>query len=66
MRAVPVDRVQIEAEAVTRWRLHELLRAGYTWDQGVKIASRAEVDLHEAVDLLQMGCPAETALRILL
>jgi hypothetical protein len=66
MGTVAADRVHIEAAAVTRWRLHELLRAGYTWDQGVKIASRVEVDLHQATDLLRKGCPAETAVRILL
>jgi hypothetical protein len=66
MRAAAADRIQIEAAAVTRWRLHELLRAGYTWDQGVKIAPRPDVDLHQAVDLLRKGCPPETAVRILL
>jgi len=67
MKAVAPDKVKIEeAAAVTRWRLHELLRAGYSWDQGVLLASRSEVDLHEAVDLLRKGCPTQTALQILL
>jgi hypothetical protein len=67
MEAVVPERLKLdEAAAVTRWRLHELLRAGYSWDQGVLIASRSEVDLHYAVDLLRKGCPAPTALQILL
>ena len=57
---------QSSPDEVGRWRLKELLRAGYTWDQGVLIACRPDVDLHLAVRLLEKGCPAETAIRILL
>jgi hypothetical protein len=67
MEAVAPDKAKIdEAAAVTRWRLHELLRAGYSWDQGVLLAARSDVDLHQAVDLLRRGCPTQTALQILL
>jgi hypothetical protein len=55
----------VEPAEVARWRLSELVRAGYTWDQGVLLAARPEVDLHRAVDLLHKGCPAETAIKIL-
>ena len=49
------------------WRLRELRRAGYERArQHAQLAERVEIDLHRAVDLLKTGCPAETALRILL
>ena len=57
---------QSSGDDISRWRLAELLRAGYTWDQGVLLACQADVDLHLAIDLLERGCPPATALRILL
>jgi hypothetical protein len=65
MKAVARDGLQLETAAVTRWRLDELLRAGYTWDQGVLLAARHDVDLHYAVELVRKGCPPQTAVRIL-
>jgi hypothetical protein len=59
------DRIT-EHDAVRRWRLEELRRAGYLpWDALV-LSGRADVDLHEAVELLEAGCRSETAIRILL
>jgi hypothetical protein len=54
-----------EISEVARWRLSELVRAGYTWDQGVLLAARPDVDLHDAIDLIRRGCPGETAVKIL-
>jgi hypothetical protein len=51
---------------ITAWRLDELLRAGYSWDDGFTLALREDVDLRLATRLLGDGCPPETALRILL
>ena len=51
---------------VLRWRLAELERAGYPPDAALVLSGRADVDLHEAVALLESGCPLETAMRILL
>jgi hypothetical protein len=62
--AEPKPRV-LEPVEVARWRLSELVRAGYTWDQGVLLAARPEVDLHRAIDLLRKGCPGEIAVKIL-
>ena len=60
-----VDRVT-ESDAVRRWRLEALRRAGYMpWDALI-LCCREDVDLHRAVALLEQGCPRETALRILL
>ena len=55
-----------EAGNVFRWRLHELLRAGYACDDAVTLTVHFEVDLHLAIDLPRRGCPHATALRILL
>ena len=55
-----------EAECVFRWRLHELLSAGYACDDAVTLTVHLEVDLHLAIDLPRRGCPHATALRILL
>ena len=55
-----------EADRVMRWRVEELQRAGYGQRESVKLAMRADIDLHLAIDLLRNGCPTKTALEILL
>jgi hypothetical protein len=55
-----------ETERVLLWREEELERVGYGREMARHLAERTYVDLHLAMDLLQRGCPAETALRILL
>lgn len=54
-----------DAVEVLRWRFGVLLRAGFDFDQAAMVAAHVDVDLHEAVELLDRGCPAETAIRIL-
>jgi hypothetical protein len=54
-----------EAERVLLWREEELERVGYERAAARDLAERTYVDLHLAMDLLRRGCPAETALRIL-
>ena len=53
-------------DAVVRWRMLVLLRAGYVWDDAFELATQTSVDLHLAVDLVNRGCASETARRILL
>jgi hypothetical protein len=60
------DIVETELERVERWRADELMRAGFDPSAAVEIATSLEVDLHAAIGLLERGCPAELALRILL
>ena len=60
------DCPEIEEARVTRWRFEEFARAGYDVISASTLASRKDVDLHLALDLLERGCPLETALRILL
>ncbi len=57
---------ETEQQRVERWRAEELERAGYPGAAARKLAARPDVDLHRAVELLQRGCDAELALRILL
>jgi hypothetical protein len=56
----------VDGDAVIAWRLEELVRAGYSPDDGTQLALAQRVDLHLAIDLLANGCPPETALQILL
>ena len=55
-----------EMERIERWRAEELQRAGYEPRAAGRLAVRHDVDLHAAVELLERGCPADLALRILL
>jgi hypothetical protein len=64
VEAVLVD--DTEDERVIRWRLEQLAKAGYSWACAMVIAANRDIDLHRAVGLLRQGCPAETAVRILL
>jgi hypothetical protein len=57
---------ETEDERVARWRLEQLLRAGYDDTAALILADLLDVDLHLAVDLVSRGCAADTALRILL
>jgi hypothetical protein len=43
-----------------------LRQAGYTASDALVLSGRAEAALHFAVRLLKEGCPADTAMRILL
>jgi len=57
--------VETELERVERWRTAELLRVGFAGDDAVALAARLDVDLHQAIELVQSGCPHELAFRIL-
>jgi hypothetical protein len=55
-----------ELEKVEHWRAEELIRAGYEPNDAVALAARHDIDLHRAVELIQSGCPYETAIEILI
>ena len=57
--------VETELERVERWRSEELMRAGYDPAAAQDLAARLDIDLHSATDLLERGCPPETAAQIL-
>jgi hypothetical protein len=66
MTVIETDIPETEDERVARWRLEQLLRAGYDDTAALILADLVDVDLHLAVDLVSRGCAADTALRILL
>jgi hypothetical protein len=55
-----------EHECIARWRFSRLRGAGYAPHDAATLARRSDVDLHLAVELLEHGCPVDTALAILL
>jgi hypothetical protein len=55
-----------EEQRVIGWRAEGLGRAGFEPGAAMKLALRADVDLHRAVSLVRLGCPPATAVRILL
>ena len=54
-----------ESSKVESWRLHVLIEAGYPLPLAEKLAD-SDADLHDAVELVTLGCAHETAARILL
>jgi hypothetical protein len=56
---------QADAALVLSWRFEVLFRAGYSRNQAFLLARRG-ADLHRATELLERGCPVETAIEILL
>jgi hypothetical protein len=54
-----------EEDRVLTWRREELARAGYDERIAEMLSELRYVDLHLATRLLRRGCPAETALKIL-
>jgi hypothetical protein len=57
--------LETEVERVEAWRAAELVRAGFAGDDAITLAARPDVDLHEAIALIERGCPPELAVRIL-
>lgn len=49
--------------SVVHWRTERLLALGYGWREAVRLAGTA-IDIHELERLIGMGCPLETAVRI--
>lgn len=61
-----IDYPDTEVERIEQWRAEELERAGFDARAAAAVATRHDIDLHLATDLLRRGCPAELALQILL
>jgi len=59
MHASEIDRVE-------RWRHEALSRAGYDAESALVLAASHDVDLHDAIELLERGCSIDLALQILL
>ncbi len=54
-----------EQQKVEGWRLHVLVEANYP-QKLAEMLAQSEADLHRAVDLVHVGCPHQTAVKILL
>ena len=58
--------LETELERVEGWRAEELVRAGYMPTDAVALAARHDIDLHQAVEPMVLGCPYELAIEILI
>ena len=66
MPATEVHVRDTELERVEQWRAEALERVGYGAQAAAELAARLDIDLHRAVELIQQGCPYETAIEILI
>ena len=67
MSAAELDVLYVsEADRIEQWRHAELERAGYDAESALVLAASHDVDLHQAVSLLDRGCSVDLALQILL
>jgi hypothetical protein len=66
MSTAELKKTRVTDEEVVAWRVEQLLRAGSDQSCALILARRSGVDLHDAVDLLERGCPPKVALEILL
>jgi hypothetical protein len=57
---------ETEIERIEHWRAEALERAGFDPRSAAALAMRHDVDLHDAIQLVERGCPPELALQILL
>ena len=57
---------RVTEDQVVAWRRDQLRRAGCRRFEAEVLARERQVDLHEAVELLERGCPSKIALEILL
>jgi len=66
-RAAQVETEQYERLHQTRiWRLEQLCDLGFDSARAARMADDTQVDLAQARRLIALGCPIETAARILL
>jgi hypothetical protein len=66
MSTADIAYVETEQQRIESWRMETLERAGYDRRAAAILASRKDIDLHQAIALLQRGCSPELALEILL
>ena len=55
-----------EMDRIEQWRHEALERAGYDPESALVLAASHDIDLHDAVNLLNRGCSVDLALQILL
>jgi hypothetical protein len=59
-------RARVTEDEVVAWRREQLRRAGCRRFEAEVLARERHIDLHEAVELLERGCPPKIALEIML
>ena len=64
--AGPDQMLDTEDARVLDWRATCLIAAGFERDDALLIAADPRIDLHEAIELVESGCPPELAAEILL
>ena len=66
MTAAELLQARATEDQVVAWRREQLRRAGCRRFEADVLARETKVDLHEAVELLERGCPSRIALEILI
>jgi hypothetical protein len=66
MTTAELQRAHATHDEVVAWRREQLRRAGCRRFEAEVLARELKVDLHDAVALLERGCPSRIALNILL
>ena len=66
MTTAELQRARATHDEVVAWRREQLRSAGCRRFEAEVLARELQVDLHEAVALLERGCPSRIALNILL
>ena len=62
MSTTDIAYAETEQQRIESWRMEALERAGYDRRASAILACRKDVDLHQAISLLQNGCSPELAL----
>ena len=66
MTVAELQRALATDDEVVAWRRDQLRRAGCRRFEAEVLARETRIDLHQAVELLERGCPSKIALNILL
>ena len=66
MSTADIVYTETEEQRIESWRMEVLERAGYDRRAAAILACRKDVDLHQAIGLIQNGCSPELATQILL
>ena len=66
MTTAELQRAGATHDEVVAWRREQLRRAGCRRFEAEVLARELRVDLHDAVALLERGCPSRIALEILI
>jgi hypothetical protein len=59
------ERTEEAADAIVDWRFDRLRRAGLASELARRIAIDGRYDIHQLLELVDQGCPAGLAARIL-